>query len=172
MDLHLFCHPKDNGERRCLTYDRADRCCSVRTVVSTIIGTALRKTYGRDFIFAHLLRREGEDLSKTAIAPLSLLLREVYAEDVVGLRDMLAYTQDEARNMLVLQVIHSIDWDATFAGVDLLQTGRYLYYDCNTGCVTVLPAVTVHVKTIPAINPVFLQNNLHATLNDCEADVH
>lgn len=43
-----------------------------------------------------------------------------------------------ARNIIVLRAIHYIDWDATFAGMDVLRTGRYLYYDLDTGTVTEL----------------------------------
>lgn len=51
--------------------------------------------------------------------------------------------------MLVLEMILEIDCDATYAGVTVLVTGRYLYYDYNTGRVNGLPAT----DTLPPVTP-------------------
>lgn len=66
-------------------------------------------------------------LSRTVIAPLSEVVREVYGQEVLGFRDMLLHSHDVVRNMSVLRVIHSIDWNATFASSDVLHICSYLY---------------------------------------------
>lgn len=38
-----------------------------------------------------------------------------------------------ALSMLVLETILEIDWDAKYAGVTAVSTGRYLYYGYDTG---------------------------------------
>lgn len=73
----------------------------------------------RDFRDTRLFRPEGGNVSGPDIAPLTLAVRNVYAQYVLWFRDMSVYSRDEARNMLVLQAIHSIDWDATFADVEI-----------------------------------------------------
>lgn len=45
-----------------------------------------------------------------------------------------------AQNMVVLETMLKIDWEATYAGVMVLAKGRYLYYDYTTGHVDRLPA--------------------------------
>lgn len=41
--------------------------------------------------------------------------------------------------MLVMEKILEIYWDATYSGVPVLETGRFSYYEYNTGRVDGLP---------------------------------
>lgn len=125
----------------------------------------------RAFRDTRLFRREGVISSRTSIGLLTVAVRNVYAQYVLWFRDMSVYSRDEARNMLVLQAIHSIYWDVTFADVEILPTDCSFYYDWNTGFVTGRPAETVIGKTIPAVTPLFLQNDLRATLTDFKSNV-
>lgn len=88
----------------------------VQLLIPTIIGTTRWGKYFSDFRDPRLVRTEGGMLSRTVIALLSEVFQEVYSQDVLVFCDMLMHSWDAAQNMLVLQVIHSIDWDATFDG--------------------------------------------------------
>lgn len=81
----------------------------VQLLIPTIICTAFWETYVSDFRDTGLVRREGVDLSRAAIAQLSQVLQELYDEDILVFRKMLLHRRDAVRNMTVLQVIHLID---------------------------------------------------------------
>lgn len=54
-----------------------------------------------------------------------------------------------ARDMLVLENVLEIDWDATYDVVPVLATGRYLYYDYIPGRFDELS----ETDTLPAVTP-------------------
>lgn len=70
-----------------------------------VLATARWVTNVRDYLDLRLVREEGGDLSRTVIAPLSRMVVKECSQDVLGLRDMVAYSQHVARNIFVLRTI-------------------------------------------------------------------
>lgn len=93
---------------------------------SVVLATARWGTYVRDFRDPRLVREEGGYLSRTNIAPFSPVVADVCSQDMLGLRDTVSYSPYDVCSVLVLWKILAIDWEATFANVDVLPTGRYL----------------------------------------------
>lgn len=143
----------------------------VQLLIPIIFSNALWGTYVSDIHCSRFVRHKGGVLSRTVISRLSPSVIDVYGNDVFVFRDLLIASWDTALNMLALRAMSRIDWDATFAGLDLLTTGSYLYYDWTKGIVNGLPVVTHHGQIMRSVNLVFSPNNNRAALVKCEADV-
>lgn len=62
-----------------------------------------------------------------------LFLWELDRDDPLRIRRGVARMMGVAWNLLVLQTVLKVDWDAMYAGVSIVATVRYLYYDYDTG---------------------------------------
>lgn len=71
-----------------------------------------------------------------------------------------------ARCLLVIRTSQEIDWEATFAGHEVLPTGRYLHYDSETGSVSGLPSWRQH----GAVEPRFRESR-RTTLVNCRTEI-
>lgn len=86
--------------------------------------------------------------------------------DPLYVRQGVEHMASKARNMLVLKTILDIDWNATYDGVPVLATGRYLYFEYITVRVDGLP----ETDTLPEVTSRF-RVATRTTLRDCEAEV-
>lgn len=92
-------------------------------------------------------------------------------EDSLGLRGMVAWMRNGARNLTVLQTILEVDWSGTFNGKVVLNTGAYLYYDYQTDRVDGYPAWKRSGRDVfPTIEPRFVLGQL-STLAGFEVEV-
>lgn len=82
---------------------------------------------------------------------------------------MLFYIEDAARNLFVLLVCQTIDWDVTCTVIEMPPIGSYLYYNWDNFIVTELSTATVHARTIPAVNTMYLPVDICAIFSECEA---
>ena len=134
-----------------------------------ILATARRGTYAYDFCDPRLGLKQNE-LSIAVIGPLSPLAWRCYHH--WGIAATMSETEEAARNLLVFRRIDEIDWDASFAGIDVRASGRFFPYDYATGTVSALPAGSFpDGQEIPAVEVRYRDGCPEATVQTCQAEV-